>query len=149
MNNDYLSLGNHPSILAAQAETLNTLGHGMLRSAVFLLGDNPVKNLETALGRHMGAEDGLLTQSGWCANTGLIQSIADESTPVYLDMFAHMSLWEGVKSAGATPRPFRHNSADSLDKLIAKYGPGVVVVDSVYSTSGSVSPLAKIVEVGE
>lgn len=149
LSNDYLSLAKHPSILAAQAEALNTLGHGVLRSAVFLFGDNPVKNLESALGRHMGGEDGLLSQSGWCANTGLIQSIADEATPVYLDMFAHMSLWEGVKSAGATPRPFRHNSADSLDKLIAKHGPGVVVVDSVYSTSGSVCPLAEIVEVGE
>ncbi|NVM56985.1 MAG: quorum-sensing autoinducer synthase, partial [Desulfobacterales bacterium] len=91
----------------------------------------------------------IVCQSGWCANVGLIQSIANESTPVYLDMYAHASLWEGAKSAGTPPRPFRHNNTQSLEDIIKRHGQGVVAVDAVYSTSGSLCPLKEIVEVAE
>ena len=41
----------------------------------------------------------MLSQSGYAANVGLLQVIADPETPVYLDGLAHMSLWEGVRAA--------------------------------------------------
>lgn len=146
-SNDYLSLARHPEIVEAQRRTLRDEGHGLPRSSVFEFGETPLRLLEREIAAMSQAEDALVTQSGWCANTGLLQSIATAETPVYIDMFAHMSLWEGIKSAGATARPFRHNSVESLRKLIAKHGPGVVVVDSLYSTSGDVCPLREIVAV--
>lgn len=148
MSNNYLSLADHPKILQVQAEILLKEGSGLLMSAVFLNGDNPQYRFEQRLAQFMHAEQGILCQSGWCANTGLIQSIADEQTPVYIDMFAHMSLWEGARSAGATAIAFHHNDPEHLERQILKHGPGVIAVDSVYSTSGSVCPLADIVEVG-
>jgi CAI-1 autoinducer synthase len=97
----------------------------------------------------MEMEDAVVCQSGWCANVGLIQSIADKNTPVYLDMYAHASLWEGAKSAGANARPFKHNDSRSLERMIKRHGQGIVAVDSIYSTSGSVCPLEEIVDVAE
>lgn len=146
-SNDYLSLARHPEIVEAQRRALRDEGHGLPRSSVFEFGETPLRGLEREIAVASQAEDAIVTQSGWCANTGLLQSIATAETPVYIDMFAHMSLWEGVKSAGATARPFRHNSVESLRKLIAKHGPGVVVVDSLYSTSGDVCPVREIVAV--
>lgn len=148
-SNDYLSLANHPRILEAAAHCLLESGNGLLMSGIFLHGDdNPLLTFEQRLARFMGAEAGILCQSGFAANTGLIQSIADASTPVYIDRMAHMSLWEGIRSAGATPRSFYHNDVDHLERQIAQYGPGVVIVDSVYSTNGSVCPLRDVVETG-
>ena len=147
-SNDYLSLAQHPEIVEAQRESLRDEGHGIPRSSVFVFGEAPLRCLEREIAAAAQSEDALVTQSGWCANTGLLQSIASPETPVYIDMFAHMSLWEGVKSAGATARPFRHNSVESLRKLTAKHGPGVLVVDSLYSTNGDVCPLPEIVEAG-
>ncbi len=97
----------------------------------------------------MDAEAGVLCQSGWCANTGLIQSIANKDVPVYIDMLAHTSLWEGIHSAGANAVPFMHNDADHLRKQVKHHGAGVIVVDSLYSTSGSLCPLTEIVEISE
>jgi CAI-1 autoinducer synthase len=148
MSNDYLALATHPSILKAQADVLLNEGNGMLMSGAFLHATSPQREFELRLARFLHAEDGVLCQSGWTANTGLLQSIADEKTPVYLDLLAHMSLWEGVRSAGAKAVAFYHNDAEHLQRQILKYGPGVVAVDSVYSTNGSVCPLADIVEVG-
>lgn len=149
VSNDYLSIAGHPDIRNARIETLAQNDNEMLRSGVFRFGNNPQAVFESRIAEWAGAEDALLSQSGWTANVGLVQSIASPEVPVYLDMMAHMSLWEGVKSAGATPRPFRHNNAESLEKLVKKHGQGVILVDSVYSTSGSICPLADIVDVSE
>jgi len=147
-SNDYLALANHPRIAEAQREVLLHGENALLVSAIFLFnGENTHYQFERRLARFLGAEAGLLCQSGWCANTGLLQSIADERTPVYLDRFAHLSLWEGARSAGAQAVAFHHNDARHLERQLLKYGPGVVAVDSVYSTNGSVCPLADIVAV--
>jgi CAI-1 autoinducer synthase len=79
----------------------------------------------------------------------LLQIIADEASPVYLDSLAHMSLWEGARAAKAPAHAFRHNDPTHLDRMLQAHGPGVVVVDSVYSTTGALCPLREIVEVAE
>jgi CAI-1 autoinducer synthase len=147
-SNDYLSLAQHPDILRAAAESLLSQGNGVLMSGIFLHGDNPLLELENRLAQFVGAEAGVLCQSGFAANVGLVQSIADEHTPVYVDKMAHMSLWEGIRSAGAHPRPFHHNDMTHLERLIGQDGPGVILVDSVYSTNGSVCPLEELVALG-
>lgn len=149
MSNDYLDLKDHPEIIEAQVQVLREHGRGLLRSDVFRNGEDALRGFERDLAGLLSAEDTVVCQSGWCANTGLIQAIAAKGTPVYLDMFAHASLWEGVASAGATATPFKHNDLGSLDKLMTRHGPGVVAVDAVYSTSGTLCPLEELVEVVE
>jgi len=146
-SNDYLALSRHPHILTAMADTLARDGNGMLMSGIFLHGDNSQLEFETNLAHFMQAPAGVLCQSGYCANTGLIQSIASDEVPVYADMLAHMSLWEGIRAAGAPGVPFHHNDAEHLERQILRHGPGVIVVDTVYSTNGSVCPLREIAEI--
>ncbi len=149
VSNDYLDLGNHPEVIAAKVAALRAAGHGLLRSDVFRHGPGPLREFEQNVAGFMQAEDTVLCQSGWAANVGLIQSIAGPDTPVYLDMHAHTSMWEGTKSASAQGRPFRHNDPDSLEKMHRRFGPGIVVVETIYSTSGGVCPLRDIVAVAE
>ncbi len=149
MSNDYLSIADCREILEAQSKALLEQGNGLLMSAIFLHGDNPQADLEQRMATFMSAESAVLCQSGWCANVGLLQSICDESTPVYVDIFSHMSLWEGVKSAGAQSHPFLHNNTGSLEQQIRRHGSGVIVVDSVYSVSGTICPLVDMVEIAE
>lgn len=146
-SNDYLSLSNHPDILSAQSKELHNPEKSTLASAIFLYDGSEQQMFEKRLANFMQAPHGILCQSGWCANTGLIQSIADSQTPVYIDMLAHMSLWEGIRSAGAQAIMFYHNDMAHLEKQILKHGPGIVIVDSVYSTNGSVCPLLEVVEI--
>lgn len=148
-SNDYLNLSGHFSILESQVRALREGDGRPVRSDVFRNGDDLLREFEREAASWIGAEDTVACQSGWNANTGLIQSIANSNTPVYLDMFAHTSLWEGALCAGATPRPFKHNQVRSLERLISKHGPGVVAVDAVYSTSGSLCDLEAIISVAE
>ena len=97
--NDYLCISGEPDLLGAQARCLQSSQAGLLMSSVFLQEGSRQHQLEAKLAGFMGAEDGVLAQSGWAANVGLMQSIAEPGVPVYLDMLAHASLWEGVQSA--------------------------------------------------
>lgn len=144
--NDYLGITGHPDILRTQTQALRHDAEFAIQSSVFLHGEHPVRELERSLAEWIGKEDGLICQSGYAANLGLLQAIANESTPVYIDSLAHTSLWEGARAAKAPTYAFRHNDPAHLAKSIARHGPGVVVVDSVYSTTGALCPLEDIVD---
>jgi CAI-1 autoinducer synthase len=147
--NDYLCIANEPALIDAQVRCLQGTQGQMLMSSVFLQEGSVQHRLEAKLADYMQAEDGVLAQSGWAANVGLLQSIAEPGIPVYLDMMAHASLWEGVQSAQALPVPFMHNSVAHLERQIDKHGGGVIVIDALYSTNGSVAPLLEVVELAE
>jgi CAI-1 autoinducer synthase len=147
--NDYLGISGHPDIVQAQVNALRCDHESVIQSGVFLLGEHPVRKLEAELAALVGKQDGLICQSGYAANIGLLQAIADPKTPVYLDALAHASLWEGAHAARAPIHAFRHNDPQHLQRLIAQHGPGLVVVDSVYSTTGAACRLVDILDVCE
>jgi CAI-1 autoinducer synthase len=147
--NDYLAITGHPRIIEAQTAAIRRDAQFVIQSGSFLLETHPVRALEKRMAQWIGKDDGVLCQSGYAANMGLIQCIADAQTPVYIDMMAHASLWEGALRAGAPSHPFRHNDVEHLRKTVQKHGPGLVIVDSVYSTTGALAPLAEVVELCE
>lgn len=146
-SNDYLSIARHPRIIEAMVNSLTNEGSSTLMSGIFLHGESPQLDFEDELARFMKAEAGVLCQSGYAANVGLIQSIADDQVPVYVDMLAHMSLWEGIRSASAQAVMFYHNEPEHLERQILRNGPGVILIDTVYSTNGSICPLRDIAEI--
>jgi CAI-1 autoinducer synthase len=147
--NDYLSLSRHPKIVQAITDTLHDSRSDVLMSTVYIQHLDGQRQYETAMAAYLGSEAAVLCQSGWSANDGLIQVLADDNTPVYIDIGAHASLWQGIHSAGATARPFRHNDPASLSSLTKRYGPGLVVADAVYSTTGDICPLGDFVDIAE
>jgi CAI-1 autoinducer synthase len=144
--NDYLGITGHPAIVKAQLDALTRNEQFVVQSGVFQLNGSPTTHFERRLASWIGHEGGVLCQSGYAANLGLLQVIADKNTPVYVDSLAHMSLWEGVRAANAPAHAFRHNDPGHLARMIARHGPGLVVVDSVYSTTGALCPLTQMVE---
>ncbi|MDF5331803.1 aminotransferase class I/II-fold pyridoxal phosphate-dependent enzyme, partial [Vibrio parahaemolyticus] len=121
----------------------------VVMSAIFLQDDESKPVFETQLASFVGMPSCLLSQSGWAANVGLLQTICAPNIPVYIDFFAHMSLWEGARIAGAQIHPFMHNNTSHLRKQISRHGSGIIVVDSVYSTIGTIAPLRDIYEIAQ
>ncbi|MEZ5663827.1 MAG: alpha-hydroxyketone-type quorum-sensing autoinducer synthase [Burkholderiaceae bacterium] len=147
--NDYLALTGHPDIVRAQIQAIRTDAGQVIQSSVFLLDAHPARRLERKLAALVGKEDGLICQSGYTANLGLLQAIADEHTVIHMDSLAHTSLWEGARRAGARVFAFRHNDPEHLRRQVGRHGAGIVVVDAVYSTTGALCPLGEMVDVAE
>ncbi|PWW81583.1 hypothetical protein CR164_09235 [Prosthecochloris marina] len=148
-SNDYLHISKHPDIVRAQVSILENSIQELVMSSVFLREGSDKSIFEKSMADFMGFESSILCQSGWAANVGLLQVIASEDIPVYIDFFTHMSLWEGVRTAGAIPYSFRHNDVEHMERLIKEHGPGIVLVDSLYSTTGDIALLEDIVDVAE
>ena len=149
-SNDYLHISQHPELINAQMDAMQKYGNGQMQSAVFLSNNSLLlDSCEKRFSAFLNYPSSLLTQSGWCSNVGIIQSLAKRSTPVYLDFYTHMSFWAGVKAANAKPIPFKHNSIESLCRRLERHGPGIIAVDSIYSTTGTISPLLEFVKIAK
>ncbi len=149
-SNDYLCLAGHPHVIESEIAALRAGGHGDSVSRVWVHHErDSVREFELRVAALMRAEDCVVCSSGYTANVGLIQTFATKGANVYLDMKAHISLHEGVVSAGACPVLFRHNEPQSLDRALTQGGPGLVCVDALYSTDGNIAPLAELLEVCE
>ena len=148
--NDYLCLSDDRRIVDAEVDALRKGGHGDAASRVWAHhGYDLISEVEKDLADLMEAQDAILTTSGYTANLGLIQVIGSPTIPLYLDMKAHMSLWEGAVSARSNTIAFAHNDPESLERKVRLNGPGIVAVDALYSTDGAIAPLAEFVEVCE
>jgi CAI-1 autoinducer synthase len=147
--NDYLNLGNDPRIVGPQLDALAAEHEDIYMSGVYTQYLEQQLRLERDYARWLRAEAAVLCQSGFAANEGIMQAIVGPDTPAYVDMFAHASMWQGATIADGSVYAFRHNDAGHLRRQIAKNGPGVVAVESIYSTIGDVCSLHDIVEVCE
>jgi CAI-1 autoinducer synthase len=145
--NDYLDLACHPAVVRARADAIARCADPTLMSATFLAEDSAQVRFERAFAAHWKTDDAILCQSGWAANVGLLQAITGPSLTCYVDHAAHMSLWEGARRADAVVKSFRHNDVAHLERQIRDGGPGIILVDSVYSTDGSVCPLVDVADV--
>ncbi|MFC1237504.1 alpha-hydroxyketone-type quorum-sensing autoinducer synthase [Vibrio sp. F74] len=145
-SNDYLALSHNKEIQAAHKRAISEQDDNVVMSAVFLQDEESKPEFENELAEYVGMETCLLSQSGWAANLGLLQTICAPGTPIYIDFFAHMSLWEGARISGGAIYPFMHNNIRHLRKQIKRHGAGVIVVDSIYSTIGTIAPLEAIYE---
>lgn len=147
--NDYLRLSQHPEVLAAKTEANKTIGTGSVASAVFGGDSGFHKHFQDLIKETMQVEDAILTTAGWTANAGLLESLTPADQPIYMDKEAHASLWSGAKLSAGRIVMVKHNDVNFLESRIKREGPGVVCIDSFYSTDGSVSDLKSYVELCE
>lgn len=149
--NDYLRLSSRPEVLAEKEATMRRLGNSYLAATIFAGGEGADEHdrFRALVARTMGCEDVILTTSGWTANVGLIEAIALRGAPVYIDRKAHASIWDGARLSAGRPIMVGHNDPVSLERRIRREGPGVICIDSVYSTTGAVSHLPSYCDIAE
>lgn len=151
-SNDYLNISAHPAIRQAAVNALQGDRAAAVMSQVILVTQHDAceqRKLEARLGEFIGMGSGILFQSGYDANVGLMQTVAPRGLPVYVDQQAHASLYQGIHAAEAVPVRVKHNNTSDLRDKLKAGGPGVIAVDSIYSVSGSRCPLSEVVDLAE
>ena len=149
VSDDYLALASHPDVVDAHVRVLRDGGGDRTRSDLFAGGADPRCSLEERLADYLHAPATVLTQSGWATNVGLIQVLAEAGGPVYVDADARATLWAGIQAAGAVARPFAHNDVEHLERLIDRYGPGLIAFETVSGVIGDLCPLTDLVDAAE
>jgi glycine C-acetyltransferase len=147
--NNYLGLADHPEIIAAAREALDTHGFGMA-SVRFICGTQDLhKQLERTISRFFGKEDTILYAACFDANGGLFEPLLDENDAVISDALNHASIIDGVRLCKA--KRFRYANCDMADleaQLQAADAAGartkLITTDGVFSMDGFIAPLDEI-----
>ncbi|MER7846212.1 5-aminolevulinate synthase [Kitasatospora sp. NPDC096077] len=152
-SNDYLGMGQNPAVLAAMKEAVDAFGAGSGGSRNIGGTNYYHVLLEQELAALHGKEAALLFSSGYTANDAALSVLAGRmpGTVVYSDQLNHASIIDGLRHSGCEKRIFRHNDVAHLEELIRADGdrPKLIVLESVYSMSGDIAPLAEIAAVAE
>jgi len=108
------------------------------------------EQLENKIATYHNATNGLIFNSGYDANTGLLSSLPNENDTVLYDELIHASVHDGIRLSKATKYKFSHNNATLLEDLLTKSKGNIyVVVESVYSMDGDFAPLEEIASLCE
>jgi 8-amino-7-oxononanoate synthase len=108
------------------------------------------EDLEDQIAAYHQSEAGLLFNSGYDANLGLLSSLAQRGDTLILDELVHASIIDGARLSYANRYSFRHNDLESLEaKLKLAKGNCYVVIESVYSMDGDTPPVLEIFNLTE
>src|ERR1700758_1773964 len=113
--NNYLGLADHPALIAAAKEALDTHGYGMA-SVRFICGTQDIhKELEAALSKFLGTEETILYPSCFDANGGLFETLLPENDAVISDELNHASIIDGIRLCKAQRFRYEHNDMADLE----------------------------------
>lgn len=152
-SNDYLGLTSHPKLKEVSIKAVNEFGTGVAASRL-LSGDLEIYHqLEKRVAVLKGKESGLVFNSGYQANVGIINALCEKGDVVFFDKLAHASIIDGVLLSSAQHFRFRHNDCEHLEFLLNKerknFRDAFIITETVFSMDGDRAPLNELVELKE
>lgn len=147
--NNYLGLADHPAMIQAAREALDTHGFGMA-SVRFICGTQDLhKELEKTIADFFGTEDTILYAACFDANGGLFEPLLGPEDAIISDSLNHASIIDGVRLCKA--RRYRYANCDMADlekqlKQAREDGARTIMItsDGVFSMDGFIAPLDEI-----
>jgi glycine C-acetyltransferase len=152
--NNYLGLSNHPRVVQAAHQALDSHGFGM-SSVRFICGTQDIhKELEAAIARFYGTEDSILYAAAFDANGGVFEPLLGESDAVVSDALNHASIIDGIRLCKAKRYRYAHNNMEELEACLvqcreAGHDNVLIVTDGVFSMDGYVAQLDRIVALAQ
>ncbi len=150
--NNYLGLADHPALIAAAKEALDTHGFGMA-SVRFICGTQDIhKELEAALTKFLGTEETILYPSCFDANGGLFETLLSEKDAVISDELNHASIIDGIRLCKAQRLRYKHNDMADLEAQLraakdARFR--LIATDGCFSMDGTIANLSSICDLAE
>jgi len=150
--NNYLGLADHPALIAAAKEALDTHGFGMA-SVRFICGTQDIhKELEAALTKFLGTEDTILYPSCFDANGGLFETLLTDKDAVISDELNHASIIDGIRLCKAQRFRYKHNDMADLEAKLCEASSArfkLIATDGCFSMDGTIANLKGIVDLAE
>ncbi|MDP1700296.1 MAG: glycine C-acetyltransferase [Aestuariivirga sp.] len=147
--NNYLGLADHPALIQAAKEALDSHGLGMA-SVRFICGTSDLHvALERRIASYVQMEDAILYAACFDANGGVFEPLFGEQDAIISDTLNHASIIDGVRLSRAAR--YRYSNGDMADleaqlRLARDQAKRRVVIatDGVFSMDGYFAKLGEI-----
>ena len=150
--NNYLGLADHPELIKAAKEALDSHGLGMA-SVRFICGTQDLhKELEAALTKFLGTEETILYPSCFDANGGLFETLLTEKDAIISDELNHASIIDGIRLCKAQRFRYKHNDMADLEAKLKEASGArfrLIATDGCFSMDGTIADLKSIVDLAE
>lgn len=152
--NNYLGLSNHPEVIQAAKDTLDTHGFGM-SSVRFICGTQDIhKQLEKEIANFYQTEDTILYAAAFDANGGVFEPLLSKEDAIISDSLNHASIIDGVRLCKAARYRYDNNDMASLEEQLVEANKKehrfkIIVTDGVFSMDGIVASLDKICDLAD
>ena len=150
-SNDYLGIVKNNLV---QPYLIPDLKHGSTGSRLLTGNYTIIEETEKFVAAFHDAESGLIFNSGYDANIGLISCVPQKDDIIIYDKLSHASIRDGIRLSFAESSSFLHNDLYDLENKLASVptanGRNIfVVTESVFSMDGDMAPLKEIVTLCE
>ena len=152
-SNNYLGLAAHPRLKEAASKAAAELGAGS--GAVRTIAGTMTlhRELEQRFAAFKGADDAIMFQSGFSANSGTVAAILTKEDVIVSDQLNHASIIDGARLSRAEIKVFPHKDADAADRLLDESKREgrrqLLITDGVFSMDGDIAPLPELCDVAE
>jgi len=150
--NNYLGLSNHPVLIQAAKDAMDSHGYGM-SSVRFICGTQDLhKELEKQIADFFSTEDTILYAACFDANGGVFEPLLTAEDAIISDSLNHASIIDGVRLCKAQRYRYKNADMEDLEKQLQDSQAQrfrVVVTDGVFSMDGNVAPMDRIVDLAE
>ena len=147
--NNYLGLADHPDLVAAAKEALDTHGLGMA-SVRFICGTSDIHlSLERRIADYLGMDDSILFAACFDANGAVFEPLFGEQDAIVSDSLNHASIIDGIRLSKARRFRFANGDMDDLETQLKAAREGgarriIIVTDGVFSMDGYFAKLQEI-----
>ncbi|WP_434664787.1 glycine C-acetyltransferase [Aeromonas sp. NJAU223] len=152
--NNYLGLANHPELISAAHQGLDSHGFGMA-SVRFICGtQDQHKVLEQKLSDFLGTEDSILYSSCFDANGGLFETLFGAEDAIISDALNHASIIDGVRLCKAKRYRYANNDMAELEAQLKQANADgarfkLIATDGVFSMDGVIADLKSICDLAD
>lgn len=145
-SNDYLGMGQHPSVLEAMKSAVDESGAGAGGTRNISGTTRSAVDLEAELASWHRKEAALLMTSGYVANEATLTALQRimPGLIIFSDSLNHASMIAGIRNGGCERHVFLHNDLQHLETLLAAApadAPKLIAFESVYSMDGDIADL--------
>jgi 5-aminolevulinate synthase len=149
-SNDYLGLSSEETLISKLGFVAHRSGTGSGGTRNISGTTNYHRELEQTLSTWHQKESALLFNGAYQANVTTLQTLGRQLPGLvfFSDERNHASIIEGIRGCRNEKKIFAHNDMDHLERLLQQVPldqPKLIVFESVYSMSGTIAPVKKII----
>jgi glycine C-acetyltransferase len=147
--NNYLGLADHPDLVGAAKQALDTHGLGMA-SVRFICGTSDIHlALERRIADYLGMEDSILFAACFDSNGAVFEPLFGEQDAIISDALNHASIIDGIRLSKAKRFRFANGDMNDLEAQLKAAREGgarrvIIVTDGVFSMDGYFAKLEEI-----
>jgi polyketide synthase len=148
---NYLSLSNHPEVMAAAKQAIDTYGTSPSATPL-LFGETPLhQELEAEIASYLGTEAAVVFASGHGTSVAVIGHVMGPEDLIIHDQYIHDCAIRGAILSGAKRRSFSHDNWEELDRVLAQvrnnYRRVLIIIEGVYSQDGDIGSLPEFIAI--